>query len=180
MNKERFVLLDRDGTLIVHYPYLSNPDHIELLPGSIEALKEFKKLGLGVAIITNQAGIGKGYFDLETLDKIHQRLVDLLAKEGIVLDDIYFCPHTPEDNCLCRKPKVELIKKAMEKHNFDPALCFVIGDNKSDIALGKNIGATTILVRTGYGKQVETDVNPDYVVDNLADALPVIKKELSE
>lgn len=173
--KKRFVLLDRDGTLVVHRPYLSHPDQVELIPGAVEALKEFKKLGLGVVVITNQSGISRGYFDLKTLEKIHKRLIDLLAKEEIFLDDIYFCPHTLEDNCLCRKPKVGLIELAVKKHHFEPKLCFVIGDNKSDIELGRNIGATTILVRTGYGRQIEKELIPDYVVDNLEAALPIIK-----
>ena len=169
--KRKFVLLDRDGTVIFERNYLSNPDHIELLPGASDALKKIKKLGLGLLIITNQSGIGRKYFDLSTLEKIHQKLTNLLLKEDVVLDDIYFCPHTPEDNCACRKPK---------KHNFDPNLCFVVGDNRSDIELGKNIDATTILVRTGYGKQTEKGgLNPDYVADNLNEVFSIIKNELA-
>lgn len=180
MKKRRFVLLDRDGTIIVERNYLSNPDRIELLPGALDALKELKKLGLGLVIITNQAGIGRKYFDLDALSKIHQKLTGLLLKSGVVLDDIYFCPHTPEDNCLCRKPKTKLVEKARERHNFDPKLCFVVGDNKGDIELGNNIGATTILVRTGYGRQTEKErINSDYVVDNLEDVLPIIKNEIA-
>lgn len=180
MKKRRFVLLDRDGTIIADKKYLSNPDHIEFLPGVIRALKTFMNLGLGLLIITNQSGIGRKYFNLATLENIHQKLIDLLLKKGVVLNDIYFCPHTPEDNCLCRKPKVELVKTAKKKHNFDPKLCFVIGDNTADIELGKNIGAVTILVRTGYGKQTEKEkLHPDYVVDNLQAALPIIKRIVS-
>lgn len=181
MKKRRFVLLDRDGTIIVKKNYLSNPDHVELIPGAVKALKELKKLGLGLVIITNQSGIGRKYFDLATLEKIHQKLTNLLLKDGVILDDIYFCPHIPEDNCLCRKPKIELVKKAIKKHKFDPKLCFVVGDNKGDIELGKNIGAMTILVRTGYGRQVEKEkISPDYVVDNLEAVLPIIKNELAK
>jgi len=179
MNK-RFVLLDRDGTLVIHHHHLSHPDQIELIPGAIEALKEFKRLGLGVVVITNQSVVGRGHISLETLDKIHQRLTDLLLEEGIVLDDIYFCPHIPEDNCLCRKPKIELIERAVKKHHFDPKLSFIIGDNRSDINLGKNIGATTILVKTGYGEETSQDgsLNPDYIVDSLKEAKDVITQEL--
>lgn len=176
MNKKRFVLLDRDGTIIVEKNYLSNPDHIELLPGASNALKEFMKLGLGLIIITNQSGIGRKYFDVSTLNSIHQKLVHLLLENGVILDNIYFCPHIPEDNCACRKPKIGLVEKATKKHNFDPKLCFVIGDNKVDVELGKNLGATTILVRTGYGKLVEKEkIHPDHVVDNLESALLIIK-----
>ncbi len=181
MKKKRFVLFDRDGTIIVERNYLSNPDHIELIPGVSDALMELKKLGLGLLIITNQSGIGRKYFDLTTLDKIHQKLIDLLLKEGVVIDGIYFCPHVPEDNCLCRKPGTKLIEEAKRKNNFDPKDCFVVGDNKVDIELGKNIGATTILVRTGYGLQTEKEgVGSDYVVDNLEKVLPIIKNELTE
>lgn len=180
--KKRFILLDRDGTLIVHKPYLSHPDQIELIPEAVEALKEFEKMGLGVVIITNQSGIGRGYFDLETLGKIHQRLADLLAKEGIFLDDIYFCPHTSEDDCLCRKPKVELIERAAKKHQFDPKLCFVIGDNNSDVELGKNIGATTILVKNSYGADIAKEilVKPDFMSEDLLSAVEIIKNKLDK
>lgn len=176
--QKRFVLLDRDGTIIVEKNYLSNPDHIELLPGVAKALREFKKMGLGILVITNQSGVGRGYFNLITLNKIHKRLNKLLLEEGVVLDGIYFCPHLPEDNCLCRKPKTALVEKARKKHNFDPKLSFVVGDNRGDIELGKKIGATTILVRTGYGATVEKEktVNPDYKVDDLTGALDIIKK----
>lgn len=181
MRKKRFVILDRDGTLILHKKYLSHPDQIQLIPGAVLALKEFEKMGFGIVLITNQAGIGRGYFNLETLEKIHKSLTDLLLKDGVILDGIYFCPHTPEDNCLCRKPNIDLVKKAMKKHNFDPKLCFVVGDNKSDIELGKNIGAKTILVRTGYGRQIEKEkiVRPDYIVNDLLEAANSIKQILS-
>ncbi len=178
MNK-RFILLDRDGTIIVEKNYLAHPDQVELLPGAVEALKELKSLGLGIVVITNQSGIGRGYFDLETLTKIHQRLNELLLENGVVLDDIYFCPHTPEDECLCRKPKVELVEKAMKKHNFDPKLSFVVGDNRGDIELGRSIGAITILVRTGYGRQIEKEgIGADFIADSLADVLPIIRGKL--
>lgn len=178
-SSKRFILLDRDGTLIVHKPYLSHPDQVELIPGVIEALKKFRKMGLGIVIVTNQSGVGRGYFDLKTLEKIHQKLIDLLIKEGLYLDDIYFCPHTPEDNCLCRKPKVELINIAAEKHQFNPKLSFIVGDNKSDIELGRNIGAKTILVRSGYGREVEKELLPDYVVNGLLEIPDIIKEEMS-
>lgn len=180
--QKRFVLLDRDGTIIVERNYLSDPNQLELIPGAGKALRKLKKMDLGLLVITNQSGIGRGYFDLATLDRIHQRLHELLAEEEVILDGIYFCPHTPEDNCLCRKPQTALVEKARKKHNFDPKLSFVIGDNKGDIELGKNIGATTILVQTGYG--VETaknkDINSDHIVDDLLSAVMIIRQELSK
>ncbi len=182
MKKKRYVLLDRDGTIIVEKNYLSHPDDVELIPGVLDALKKLKKLGLGLLVITNQSGVGRKYFDLDTLSKIHQKLTDLLLENGVALDDIYFCPHTPGDNCLCRKPKIGLVEKAMTKHNFEAKLCFVIGDNKADIELGKNIGATTILVRTGYGEKVIQDgsIKPSFVVRNLLAAADVIGKIITK
>lgn len=175
--QKRFVLLDRDGTMIIEKNYLSNPDHLVLLPGVVKALKEFKKMSLGLIVITNQSGVGRGYFDLKTLEKIHQRLNRLLASNDIFLDDIYFCPHIPEDNCLCRKPNAELVEKAMKKYDFDPKLSFVVGDNRTDIELGKKIGATTILVRTGHGAKVEKAnlIKPDYIVDDLRKASNIVR-----
>ncbi len=176
MNKKRFVLLDRDGTIVIEKNYLSNPEEVELIPGAAEALKRLRQMGLGLVIITNQSGIGRGYFDLVTLEKIHKKVTDLLAEKGVFLDDIYFCPHTPEDNCLCRKPKVEMVELAMKKHHFDPKLCFVVGDNRADIELGKNIGATTILVKTGYGNKLANNISvkPDYVINDLWKAPNII------
>lgn len=180
MKQKRFVLLDRDGTIIVEKNYLSNSSEVVLIPRAAKALKELKKLGLGLIVITNQSGIGRNFFDLLTLESIHKKIKDLLNKEGVTLDDIYFCPHIPNDECLCRKPKIELVKQASKKHNFDPKQCFVIGDNKGDIELGKNIEAITILVRTGHGKQIEKeDLKFDFVVDDLSGALQVIKKQIN-
>lgn len=176
--KKGFVLLDRDGTVIVEKHYLSDPNQVELISGVANILKILKEMGFGLAIITNQSGIGRKYFDLITLEKIHSKLNELLLKEGVILDDIYFCPHIPEDNCLCRKPKTKLVKKAILKHNFDPKLSFVVGDNKADIELGKNIGATTILVRTGYGKEIEKEVSPDYVIDSLGEMITIVKDKI--
>lgn len=177
---QRFVLLDRDGTLIHERNYLSEPDQIELIPKSKAALKKLNKLGLGLLVVTNQSGIGRGFFNEEKLEVIHKRLHQLLALEEIVLNGIYFCPHIPEDDCLCRKPKTGLVDLAITEHKFNPKESFVIGDNISDIELGKNIGAITILVRTGYGSKIEKEglVSPDYIAQDLHEAAEIIQKLL--
>jgi D-glycero-D-manno-heptose 1,7-bisphosphate phosphatase len=173
---KRFVLLDRDGTLIVERNYLSEPHEVELIPGAAEGLRELGKRGLGLLVITNQSGLGRGYFDETKLAEIHQRLVNLLAAEGVTLDGIYYCPHRPEDGCKCRKPQPKLVELAASDYEFDPALSFVIGDKPCDIDLGRNVGATTILVGTGYGRQVAADglTNPDFVADDVKDAAQII------
>ncbi len=181
MNQRRFVVLDRDGTINVEREYLSAPEQLELLPGVVHGLRHLRKLGLGLVVITNQSGIGRGYFDWARLDLIHQRLCALLAAEGIQLDGIYVCPHHPSDGCTCRKPQPELLYKAAQEHHFKPGEAFVIGDKIIDIEMGQQVGATTLLVRTGYGAQIaeQMAVTWDYVVDDLANAAVVIERLLN-
>jgi D-glycero-D-manno-heptose 1,7-bisphosphate phosphatase len=107
-----------------------------------------------------------------TLERIHSRLEHLLAGEGIALDGIYVCPHLPADSCGCRKPRPQLVHMAAAEHRFTPAECVVIGDQACDIGLGQALGATTVLVRTGYGERFAADpfINPHYIAHDLLDA----------
>ena len=175
-NGRRYVLLDRDGTLNVERNYLSDPAGLELMPGVGQALVALQKIGLGLVVITNQPGVGRGYLDVAQLDRIHVRLRELLSAEGVVLDGIYYCPHTPQDGCACRKPSTGLIENAAADLGFDPRRSFVVGDKSCDIELGARLGATTILVRTGYGAQQEAQA--DHVVDDLRAAAEVIMRVL--
>jgi len=144
--------------------------------GAGEALAQLQSSGLGLVVVTNQSGIGRGYFDLNQLTKIHDRLRDLLAAEGVRLDGIYFCPHQPDENCNCRKPATGMIERAAKELDFDPADSFVVGDNVCDIELGQRAGATTILVRTGYGEEVAArrQARPNFVVDDITEASSLI------
>lgn len=175
---KRFVILDRDGTLIIERNYLSDHRQVELITNVAQGLKKLRDEGLGLLVITNQAGIGRGYFSLNDLKLIHKRMANLLAKEGVSLDGIYFCPHKPEDNCDCRKPRLGLINRAVKEHHFDPKKCFVIGDKALDIELGKAMRAKTFLVRTGYGRETEKEKNikPDYIVNDLLGAVDIIQQ----
>lgn len=175
------MILDRDGTLIVERHYLSDPDEVELTEGAASGLHQLSEMGLGLIVLTNQSGLGRGYFDQARLDRIHYRLRGLLRTAGVHLDGIYICPHTPDDGCSCRKPRPSLLKLAAKELGFDPLRSFVIGDKACDIELGQRVGATTFLVRTGYGAQVAAGGIgiPDYVVDDLRDAAQVIQHLLS-
>ncbi len=173
----RYVLLDRDGTVIVERNYLSDPDQVELIPGAAEGLRSLSRLGLGLLIVTNQSGVGRGYFDEARLAAIHDRMCGMLADQGVALDGIYVCPHRPENGCACRKPRTGLVTQAAALHGFEPGEAFVVGDKASDIALGRRIGACTLLVCTGYGAQYEVTAEsprPDYVVDDLFEAARII------
>jgi D-glycero-D-manno-heptose 1,7-bisphosphate phosphatase len=172
-----FVALDRDGTLIVERHYLSDPAAVELIVGAAEGLRRLGDLGLRMVVITNQSGIARGYVDEGTMMRIHERLRQLLASEGVCLGEIYVCPHAPSDGCRCRKPETGLLERAARDLGYHPRTAFVIGDKTSDVELGRRVGATTFLVRTGYGARfaATADVAPDYVVNDVEGAARVIE-----
>ncbi|MCP4674618.1 MAG: D-glycero-beta-D-manno-heptose 1,7-bisphosphate 7-phosphatase [Deltaproteobacteria bacterium] len=174
---KRFVLLDRDGTINVERNYLSEAREVELLPGSAAGLRRMRAAGLGLAVVTNQSGLARGYFSLEGLKRIHGRLNELLVAEGTHLDGIYFCPHLPDDECSCRKPRPGLVEQAAEDLGFVPEASYVVGDKICDVDLGRAVGATTILVRTGYGakQELSEELKADYVADDLSHAAVIIE-----
>lgn len=176
MKKRRFVILDRDGTIIVERHYLSDPAQVELIEGAAEGVRHLQAMGLGLVVLTNQSAIGRGMFDAARLEAVHRRMRELLKAEGIQLDGVYVCPHRPEDACACRKPKAGLLERAASALHFDAGESFVIGDKACDMALGRQVGAVTLLVRTGYGAQVAEDsmVKADYIVDDLTHAARII------
>jgi D-glycero-D-manno-heptose 1,7-bisphosphate phosphatase len=175
-----FVMLDRDGTLIRECHYLSDPDQVEIIAGVVEALGRLSGMGLGLIIVTNQSGIGRGFFTEERLEEIHRRICVGLEREGIHLDGIYYCPHRPDEGCGCRKPSPGLVKKASEELRFKPQESFMVGDNVCDVELGQRVGATTILVRTGHGIRAQENggIRPDFIVDDLLAAVPLIENRV--
>lgn len=177
MGQRHFVVLDRDGTIIVERHYLSDPDEVKLEAGAGNGLRRLREMGLGLVVITNQSTIGSGLLDQARLDPIHQRLRKLLESEGIELEGIYYCPHLPETACLCRKPNAGLLELVTRELGFEPGESFVVGDKACDVELGRRVGATTFLVRTGYGARVAADgaASPDYVVDGLNEAARAIE-----
>jgi D-glycero-D-manno-heptose 1,7-bisphosphate phosphatase len=171
------VVLDRDGTIIVERNYLASADQVELIPGAAAGLRKLGSLGLKLVVITNQSAIGRGFLDIDGLALIHHRMEQLLAAEGVNLAGIYFCPHLPEDGCRCRKPLPGLLESAAGELGFEPKESFVIGDKTCDVELGRGVGATTFLVRTGYGADLADagTCSADYVVDDLAEAAQTIE-----
>jgi histidinol-phosphate phosphatase family protein len=178
LKKHRYVVLDRDGTIIEEREYLSVPDQVKLIPGAGAALRKLKQMGFGLVVITNQSGIGRGFFDRGQLERIHGRLEQLLDCEGVRLDGLYFCPHVPGDACDCRKPRLGLLERAAKELDFNPEHSVVIGDKACDIEMGRTVGALTFLVRTGYGSQFESALSADFVVDDLSAASQSIARLL--
>ena len=171
----RYVLLDRDGTLNVEKNYLSDPAELELLPGVAKGLKLLQSHGFGLVVLSNQSGIGRGILTTSAVDAIHARLRELLHRKGVRLDGIYYCPHSPQQKCICRKPSPGMIYRASEDLKFDPQESFVVGDKASDIEMGQRVKAKTILVLTGYGKEAAPGaVKPDLVAEDFAEAAAMI------
>jgi len=178
VSAQPYVILDRDGTLILERHYLSDPRQVELLPNTGAGLRHLRRLGFGLVVVTNQSGLSRGYFDQNRLDAIHARMQQLLAWEGVRLDGIYVCPHLPERKCVCRKPRPALALRAAAELKFDPLSSLVVGDNRCDVDLGRGIGCLSVLVRTGYGSALESDdtVMADWVVDDLAALAAVLEQ----
>jgi D-glycero-D-manno-heptose 1,7-bisphosphate phosphatase len=175
--KRRYVLIDRDGTLILEKHYLSDLGQLELIAGAAPALKRLQDAGWGMCLVTNQAGVARGFFDLAQLGVIHQRLEEMLARFGVRLDGIYICPHEPSDECSCRKPMPGMVYQAIDALGLDPKQAWVVGDKEIDVGLGIAVGARTILVRTGYGKQYENMTKANFVADDLAAAVDLILEQ---
>jgi D-glycero-D-manno-heptose 1,7-bisphosphate phosphatase len=165
-----FFILDRDG--VINYEsdlYIKSPDEWIPLPGSLLAIAQLKNAGYQVVIATNQSGVGRGLFSLQTLHDIHQKMIQELAKLQVTVDGIFYCPHHPEANCQCRKPQPELLYKLAKQFNINLADCTYVGDSFGDIQLAKKVGCKPILVLTGKGQQTlnenkledDVDIYPD-------------------
>jgi D-glycero-D-manno-heptose 1,7-bisphosphate phosphatase len=154
--KKRAVFLDRDGTINVDRNYLSDPAQLELIPGVGPALRRLMDAGFLLFIVTNQSGIGRGYYTLADMRAVHHRLCGVLAKDGVRFEKIYFAPESPEAPSRGRKPSPQFLFDARDEFGLDLAQSYMIGDKLIDLECGWNAGVKkSILVRTGYGAEVE-------------------------
>ncbi len=179
-SNSNFIFLDRDGTLIEEKNYLHDPDDIKILPGVVEGLKKLACEGYKFIVLTNQSGIGRGYFEEQDMYSVNAKISLLLLNEGVEILRFYHCPHAPEEECECRKPKPGMVYNACSELGFliDNIYC-VIGDKKSDIELAENIGVKSILVLTGYGRSSFRDgVCASYIAEDLEDAAKFILNDV--
>jgi heptosyltransferase-2 len=171
------IFLDRDGTLNPDSGYIRSSDQFELFPGVAQALSRLKQAGARLIVVTNQSGIGRGFFSIIDLDAIHAKLRRLLDESGVSLDAIYVCPHHPDDACGCRKPNRGLIDQAAGEQPVDLSRSYLIGDHARDMELAKRVGSRSILVTTGavLPQQVEglrtAGAAPDWVASSFAEAV---------
>ncbi len=168
----RAVFIDRDGTLIRDKEYLADPDNIEWFPGVFGALKELEEAGFSLIVVTNQSGVARGYFDEETVQAVNSRFKADLAREGINLTGLYYCPAHPEadqkkyrHNLHRRKPAPGMLKEGAREHKLDLPVSWMVGDKLSDVECGKRAGCRAILVETGKATRVDedTEYKPDYI-----------------
>jgi D-glycero-D-manno-heptose 1,7-bisphosphate phosphatase len=180
------IFLDRDGTINKEVEFLAEPGELELIPGAAAAIRDAHALGFKVFIVTNQSGIARGLLTEQQLTIVHTRLLSMLLAEGASIDSVYYCPHHPEGRneayrkvCSCRKPATGMVDQAVKEFGVDPKESYVIGDRMADIQLAHNIGATSILVLTGYGAAElglcrASNVPIDHVAKNLSSAMQFV------
>jgi len=175
-SKSKAVFLDRDGTIVRDVHYLRDPDQLEILPKSAEAIRLLNRDGFKVIVVTNQSAVERGYITEEELMVIHERLLRLLKNEGAWVDAIYYCPHHPDEGCECRKPGTKLFERAVEEQNLDPKRSYTVGDKKMDILAGHGMGTKTALVLSRRSKEESEDVKrwsvkPDFIGCSLLEAV---------
>ncbi len=169
--------MDRDGTLNPDLHYLKDAARLELFRGVGEALRLIREHGELVVCVTNQSGVERGLYSVEDVERIHGRLNELLGAAGARVDAFYYCPHTPEHGCACRKPGTELFERARHELGIDLATSAIVGDRRVDIAAGRRLGLLTALVRTpGHEAEVDAEmaangVTADVVADSFAGAV---------
>ena len=178
------VFIDRDGTLTEEVGYVNHPDRLRLLPRSAEAIRRLNAAGVAAVVVTNQAGIARGYFSEEVLQAVNASLVAQLSAAGARLDGIYACLHHPTEgeppyraHCDCRKPLPGLLTRAAAALDLDLRASVMVGDKASDLVPGRAVGARAVLVLTGYGRgeweyrRTSFPVMPDHVAGDLLDAV---------
>ena len=178
------IFVDRDGTLCFDRHYLSNPEGLEFIPTVVDGLRLLAQLELPIIIVTNQSGVGRGYFTERALAEIHTRLLSMLSENGVHITDIFHCPHVPGTGCNCRKPAPGMLLMAAEKHGINLSDSFVIGDRMMDIEMAHAAGARGVLVpEVGDQYQVEKEIEassdmPDHHTSSFLEAAKWVIDEM--
>lgn len=174
------VFLDRDGTINVDTGYISDPDDLVFIRGAKGGVRLLKDKGFLVFVVTNQSGVGRGYFSIERLKAVNDRLLSEFTKEGINIDGIYFCPHHPNENCRCRKPRPKMVLDIASQYKIKLENSYFVGDKLIDVHTGKNAGCKTILIDTGTNPHIEDEedwTQPDFIAKDLLGASKWIVKD---
>lgn len=181
------MFLDRDGTISEEVGYINHPSRLQVYPWAAKAIRLLKDRGLKVFVVTNQAGVARGYFKEELVLEIHQRLRDEMAQAGAFIDAIYYCPHHPSvgeppyrQDCACRKPKTGMLERAVDEFDIDLTRSFVVGDRYGDMELAHNAGAHSVFLLSGYGlgeyeyQRQNWKLQPEWIAKDLLEAGQII------
>lgn len=167
---ERAIFLDRDGVINIDKGYVYKISDFEFLPDVMQTLKYFQKQNFLLFIVTNQSGIGRGYFTYQDLEKLNNHILNEFKKEDITISKIYFCPHSPSENCECRKPKPKMLFDAAHEFDIDMKNSWMIGDKESDMEAGFNAGIDNLVL---IGKKLPKSL-AKFNVNSLSDTIKVI------
>ena len=169
------VFLDRDGVINKEVGYLHKIQDFEFIDGVFEACLYFQSLNYQIIVVTNQSGIGRGYYDEDDFHIINNWMLEQFKNKRIEILDVFFCPHTPESNCDCRKPKPGMFNQANEKHDIDMEKSWMIGDKEADVAAANSAGIkNTILVKSGHTIDEENS-NARFILGSIDKAKEIIK-----
>ena len=172
----RAIFLDRDGVINALRPgYVTGWNAFQFLPGALAAIRQLSLLDWPIVVATNQSAVGRGLLSADGLADIHRRMVAQVELAGGRIDLVVHCPHTPEDECLCRKPEVGLFQDAAERLNMNLTESYFVGDSPSDLGAARQLGMTFVLVRTGLGamsliRQPDLARQADWLADSIGDA----------
>jgi len=155
--KQSFVIFDRDGTLINHVHHLVDPELVQPKNDLSQALQLLQSYNFKLGIISNQSVIGRGLATNLDVELINSKIIEFLKPSGIVIDFVYFCPHLPDSDCSCRKPEIGLGQRAIDEHQLDPTVSFMVGDQESDMIFGRNLGCRTIQLQGDADKSKFAD-----------------------
>ena len=171
----KVVFLDRDGVINEEFGYLHKIKDFKFIDGVIDSCSYFLSLGYEIIVVTNQSGIGRGLYKEDDFHILNEWMLGKFQQKGVRLLDVFFCPHEPDDNCYCRKPKPGLFIDAKEKYDIDMNKSWMIGDKEADIEAANNAGISqTILVRSGH-KINEEKTNASYTFDSILNAKKILK-----
>ena len=154
----RAVFLDRDGTLLNERGYLGDPRNMRFFPSAFGAVASLRRGGFRIVVVTNQSGIGRGFFSERRYREVNRAFLRALRRRGAVVDAVYHCPHRPEAGCRCRKPSPFFLRRAAKRFGIDLRRSYVIGDQARDVRMARAAGATGVLVLTGAGRSARTKI----------------------
>ena len=181
VRSKKIVFLDRDGVINKNLDndYVKKWNEFEFLPRAKEAIKALTDANWDIIVISNQAGVGKGIMSAQVVEEINARMIKQIEDHGGKVKAVYYCPHRPDEDCECRKPKPGMLRRAANKFGIELSSSYLIGDNITDIQAGAQMGCTTILVKTGRGEESiercsQLRVKPCYIVSDLFEAAKLV------